>query len=113
MHSLKDLFFEYWLHEVTNKHHYLFHLLLALAVASNEACKDEWRRVPFYSNIPPHVLQLELFNKYDEERFEHIKQMSAIHKLTFYGGKEFDTEKENTFYDVLINRGRHGYSYNS
>jgi hypothetical protein len=104
MKSIKTLFFEYWKYENSKRHCYLFHLLFALAVSSNEDCKKEWEKVPFFSNVPPHVLQLELFKNYNEERFEQIKRMSSIHKLTFYGGEEFDTKKNNTFYDVLINR---------
>ncbi|RZK24042.1 MAG: hypothetical protein EOO43_07825 [Flavobacterium sp.] len=103
MQITRDLLLEYWKIEDKNRHYYVFHLFFSLAITMNEACKKEWDKVPFYSNVPPQVLQMELFKDYEEVRYKQIKEMSSIHKLTFYGGKEFDTYKKGTFYDVIIN----------
>jgi hypothetical protein len=103
MRAMKDLLCEYWKHENNCRHYYLFHLIFALVISSKEEYMKEWGEAPFFSNVPPHVLQMELFKNFNKERFEQIKQMSAIHKLTWKLGRRFDTKKTNTFYDVLIN----------
>ena len=100
--AARDLLLEYWKYENHCRHHYYFHLMLALAVERSATCRQCWENMPFYSNVPPHVLQLELFRTFDPARFEDIKLMSSIHKLTFYGNAEFDIEKEGTFYKLLV-----------
>jgi hypothetical protein len=47
-------------------------------------------------------MQFELFKPYDPHRLEEIKRMSDVHKLTFYGGSEFDANRKATLYQHLI-----------
>jgi hypothetical protein len=99
--AVRDLLVEFWRHEAHSPHVYYFHLAFALAVAESEACAQAWRAVPFYSNVPPHVLQRELFQDFDAARFEAIKRMTPVHKLTHYGGPEFQPGRPGTFYAHL------------
>jgi hypothetical protein len=101
--TVRNLLLEYWKTETSSRHHYYFHLFFSMAIRIDETCKKEWDKVPFYSNVPPQVLQMELFKEYNENRYQQIKEMSSIHKLTFYGGDEFNADKKNTFYDKIIN----------
>ncbi len=101
MRTLKQLMIEFWRLQDNSCHHYYFHLLFRLAVESNLLATEEWSQVPFFSNVPPHVLQLELFNVYNVERFKQIKEMTPIHKLTFYG-LNFNSKREDTFYKFLM-----------
>lgn len=103
MEAMRSMLLDYWKNENSARHHYYFHLFFKIVLERNELCKNEWERVPFFSNVPPHVLQMELFKQYNEERFNQIKGMSPIHKLTYYGGKEFDSNKKGTFYDKIVN----------
>jgi hypothetical protein len=103
--AVRDLLIEFWRHEARSPHIYYFHLAFALAVAESEACGQAWRAVPFYSNVPPHVLQRELFRDFDAARFEAIKRMTPVHKLTYYGGPEFQPERPGTFYSFLTTGG--------
>lgn len=41
-----------------------------------------WELVPNYNHIDQHMLAQELGKKFDLARFEQIKEMTPIHKLT-------------------------------
>ena len=103
MKALRDMMAEFWKYNETCYHHYYFHLLLRLVIERNKLAASEWHQTPFISNIPPHILQLELFNTFNSDRFEQIKKMSTIHKLTFYGNN-FTPQKKNTVYEFLLNQ---------
>lgn len=91
----RDLLFDWW--EKHNKlfHYFLVHFFFTMAT---DFYKDEWKNVPFYSNLPCHVLQRELFDDFNEKRFNQICSMSAVHKLTY---KFKDKEIKNTFFDKI------------
>ena len=58
----------------------MYHLLLTLAIRKYP---NEWTAIPKFSNVPPHIMQGELFNSYNKDRFEQILRMSNFHKLTY------------------------------
>jgi hypothetical protein len=101
MKTLKILMTEFWKYQKTSHHHYYFHLLFRLSIEKNPLAAKEWAQVPFVSNVPPHILQRELFNVFDSDKLELIKQMTSIHKLTYYG-KNFPENPSNTFYNFLV-----------
>ena len=61
--------------------------------------KGEFNKTPFFSNLPCHVMQRELFNQFDQKRFEQIKKMSAVHKLTY---KFANKEIAGTIYEYIL-----------
>lgn len=92
----KELLYEYW---KTHSHvsiYLVFHIFFKLAT---EVYKDEWENVPTYSNVPPHILQFELLNKYDEGRFKQIEEMSDIHKLNH---RIKTDDKDSNYYHILM-----------
>lgn len=99
--AVRDLLVEFWRHETDCVHPYYFHLMFALAVQESPDCAKLWQSVPFYSSVPPHVLQHELFAPFDAARFEAIQRMTPVHKLTYYGDQGFQPEKSGTFYAHL------------
>ena len=94
--TTRNLLFEYWKNEKFLTHYYIFHLFFKIVT---EKYEKEWNEVPTFSNINPHILQFELLNEYNKERFEQIKKIIPIHKLNRYVGNK---EKE-TFLDYIIN----------
>lgn len=96
----RDLLFEYWRHHAKLYHYFLFHFFFNMAT---EAYPDEWKQVPFYSNLPCHVLQRELFQSYHKKRADQIQSMTCIHKLTYK--YKHDTDIEGTFYDHILKEG--------
>lgn len=67
-----------------------------------EKYNKEWNLIPFFSDVPPHIMQRELFTEYSKERMEQLKRMSDIHKLTYKFKKDSDFQKENTIYKKII-----------
>ena len=75
---LRDFLFLYWKDNDVLIHYYLFHFFLKILVDKFPVYNET---IPSFSNIPPHVLQKEQYNKYTEKRFEQIKKNSRVHKL--------------------------------
>lgn len=96
--NVQNLIFKYW--EKKNKliEYFLFHILFT--IVSGEL-KEEWEKIPFFSNIDPHVLWFySFYEKFDKNRFKKIKEMSNFHKLSY----KFDPKllKEDSFYEHLL-----------
>ena len=94
----RDMIFDWW-----KKHNHLFHyfLLHFFFTMAAEFYKDEWADIPFFSNLPCHIMQRELFNPFEPVRFEQIKKMSAVHKLTY---KFKDKILNGTIYEKILER---------
>ena len=69
---------------------------------ASEKYADEWKRVPFFSDIPPHILQRELSDTFSEERLAQIRRMSDVHKLS-YKLPESSSGNEETFLRHILN----------
>lgn len=96
---LRDFLFLYWEENNGIIHYYFFHFLLKILSDQFPIYNEN---VPTYSNIPPHILQKEQFNIYNQERFEQIKQISKVHKLE----RRVDISKhkiQNTFLEHILN----------
>ena len=100
--AIRDLIYEYWRKEIFVKHYFIFHLFVAMVIDSSEENKRLWKEIPYYNNVNPHVLQFELFDKYDKARWDEICRISSVHKLTY---KIPDSKKSNvagTYYEKLL-----------
>ena len=75
---LRDFLFLYWKDNDVLIHYYLFHFFLKILVDKFPVYNET---IPSFSNIPPHILQKEQYNKYTEKRFEQIMKISRVHKL--------------------------------
>lgn len=93
----RDLLFEYWKRHNYLQDYFLFHLFFAMATKKYQ---EEWKKIPVFNNNSPHVLQFELKENYNEERWEQIREMSAFHKLTRHITYE---DFPNSFYMYIIN----------
>ena len=82
MRTTRDLLYKFWEehNSISGPFYFLVHLMFKLAA---EKYPEVWEKVPRFSNVPPHILQFEFFNKFSCERFEQIKNMSHFHKLTW------------------------------
>ena len=102
--TTRDLLYKYWEdHDAVGAggFYFLFHWMFRLAVAKYP---DEWAKVPLFSNIPPHVLQMEFFKPYNPDRFEQIRSMSHFHKLSWKYQPELlaSAQLAGTNYDYLM-----------
>jgi mannosyltransferase OCH1-like enzyme len=99
--QIRNTLYEYWRCENFLKHYFIFHLCLSIVVDANCENRLMWKNMPTFPNSNPHLLQFELFDQYDKERFEQIKYFSFIHKLSYKFPQE-NFEKDGTFYDVVV-----------
>ncbi len=95
----RDLLHNYWKCHNILIHYFIFYFFLKLAA---EKYSEEWNSIPFYSDVPPHILQRELFTQYTEKRIAQLKRMSDIHKLTYKFKDESNLEKQGTFYKKIL-----------
>ncbi|MFV0313151.1 MAG: capsular polysaccharide synthesis protein [Dysgonomonas sp.] len=98
----RELLYEYWLKNNSLIDYFLLHIFICIVC---EKYPDEQKKIIKFSNSIPHILQLDLFDSFDEKKYEAIKQMTCFHKLSYKFEKEL-LEKEGTFYDIVIHKKR-------
>ena len=91
-----DLLYEFW--RTNNKlyNYFLFHFFFKM---SCDRYINDFKNVPFYSNIPVHVLQYEMFQSFNIRRYKQILECSKVHKLTSKTNIKFTNE---TFYYYIL-----------
>ena len=101
--AIRQLLFNYWEKNSYLIDYFLLHHFMSITL---RYFKNEWEEIPKVPNDLPHVLLLQLFEEYDDKKYEHIKQFTSFHKLSYKRDK-IDMEKENTFYDVIIKQKKY------
>jgi hypothetical protein len=101
--KVAELFCEYWKKENKLSSYSNIHLFFSMAINSSEATKAQWKAVPYFNDANCKMLQMELFDAFDAERLEQIKQMSPIQKLSYKFLPE-NFEQKGTFYDEVIRK---------
>jgi len=76
--TTRNLLFKYWKENNYLINYYIFHLFFTMATKKYSGI---WNKVPKFSNKLPHIMQRELKNQYNKERFDELKKISSIHKL--------------------------------
>lgn len=93
----RDLLFDYWNTHNNAIHYFIFYFFMKLAA---DFYKEEWNNVPWFSDLPPHIMQRELNMPYSGVRWQQLCRMSDIHKLSY---KIVVNKNEDTFYKHLLN----------
>lgn len=101
--QVRDILYEYWKNENKLRHYFLFHLLFSIVIDYNEKNRHLWNNIPYYNNINPHILQHELFNQFDKERYDVICKFAPVHKLTYKIPPSHTKYIEGTYYEKLLN----------
>jgi hypothetical protein len=99
--QMKSLLYEYWKKEERLITYSFFHLFWTMTVCFNETNRAIWENVPYFDDVNCKILEMEWFKPFSQERFEQIKSISPIHKLTYKFDKE-NTNKVGTFYQHII-----------
>jgi hypothetical protein len=93
----QNLLLKYWQSHDYLKNYFIMHLFFRMV---SDYYPDEWKKVPYYSQMDEHTFMMELGNKYDEKRWAQLKALTPIHKLT----NKLDLTKindSNSFYSKL------------
>ncbi|MBQ2946735.1 MAG: capsular polysaccharide synthesis protein [Bacilli bacterium] len=92
----RDLLHEYWREAGRLVDYFILHLFFSMASKKYE---KEWEAIPNFNNVNPHILQFELGNKYNEERFKYYKKISDFHKLSYKF--DFSLFQKSSNYDYI------------
>ena len=76
----RDLLHNYWKKHNSAIHYFIFYFFMKLA---SEFYKDEWDEIPWFPDLPPHIMQRELNKQFSEKRWKELCRMSDIHKLSY------------------------------
>lgn len=94
----RDMIYKYWKENNKLKEYFLFHIFFTIA---SEKYPDLWKQVPVFSDVVPHILASELFEKFSEDRYNQIIKMSCVHKLSYKLNNE-KINKPETFYNEIL-----------
>ena len=78
--AVKNILLDYWHDEDCAIQYYMFHEIFKLVC---DKYPEIWKKVPVYSNSPPHLLQYQLANGYSDEQIRETMKQYPIHKLTY------------------------------
>lgn len=92
------LCYEYWKQNNEMVDYFLFHDFVMISLEQNE---EDWKKIIPRDNAAPHMLLLRLFDKYDEDTWNAIKEQTPFHKLTYKFNKENEIIKD-TYYQHLF-----------
>ena len=92
----RDLLYEYWKKNNSMIHYFLIYFFLKIA---SEKYSEEWTAIPWFPDLPPHIMQRELNKPFSETRWKQLCRMSDIHKLSY----KIDVDKsKDTLYRHLL-----------
>ncbi|WP_039925157.1 capsular polysaccharide synthesis protein, partial [Treponema sp. JC4] len=92
----RDLLYEYWKSKNSMIHYFLIYFFMKLAA---DFYKEDWDAIPWFPDLPPHIMQRELNKPYTQERWNQLCRMSDIHKLSY---KIELNKNEGTIYNHII-----------
>lgn len=95
---VKELLYEYWKSNDELVDYFIFHDFFQILI---NRYPDEWNRVIPFSNSLPHILLLRLFEKYNEETWEAVLDMTPFHKLTYKYDEDM-TKLDGTYYKKIL-----------
>ena len=76
--ATRKLCYEYWKTNNSMVDYFLIHMFMELAC---NYYREEYSQIVKFCNSMPHVLLLEMFEPYDEEKYSAIKAITPFHKL--------------------------------
>ncbi|MBO5619568.1 MAG: capsular polysaccharide synthesis protein [Paludibacteraceae bacterium] len=102
--SVLSLLYEYWKNEDKLVSYSIMHLMFTTAIYASPQNQELWEKVPIVDGIQMFYLLPQMNKPYNAEAYHLATQLSSMHKLTYkFAQFGIDTNKEETFYDVLIN----------
>lgn len=95
LNEVQNLLLTYWKECDYLKQYFIMHLFFRMV---SEHYTDEWKKVPYFSQMNQHTFMMELNNTYDEKRWDQLKNLTPIHKLST---KIDYTNSDNPYFSML------------
>lgn len=96
--ATQTLLYSYWEKNKRLNDYFLLHYFMSIVM---DYYPEESRKIPPYCNSVPHILQLHLFDKFDDIYWNDLRQMTCFHKLTYKLEKDLCMRK-GTYYEYII-----------
>jgi hypothetical protein len=96
--AVQNLLYSYWNRNDELIDYFIFHVFFQIVI---EKYYEEWSDVVPFSNSTPHILLLRLFEKYDKDVWDAVKEQCCFQKLTYKFSDE-DANKNDTYYSKII-----------
>lgn len=100
IHLIRNSIENYWQEQNFVIHYFMFEHIVSMISEVNDELKNKWNNMPFYLTDNLGLLRKVLYEKYDEQKMEEIKQKSWMQKLSYKILK--DVETKGTFYNKLF-----------
>lgn len=90
------LLFRYWKDYDYLRQYFIFHIFFRMV---SDEYHEEYKKIPYYNHIDNHIFSEEIFNPYNPTRFEQIKNITSIHKLS--NKLDLTQNREGSYYSML------------
>lgn len=101
----RDLLYAYWRKHDKLLDYYIFHIFFQLAA---EACPGDWAEVIPVGSGAPHLLGQRLFDQFEPDFWQAIKEQTSIHKLSYKFPPGMFLQKGTYFAKVVAQGGKNG-----
>lgn len=98
MLAQRTLLFDYWEKYDYQADYFLFHHFISII---SEFYAEDWKKIIQFPNSFPHVLQLMMFEPFEQEKWNAITKACPFHKLTYKHNTE-DMAEKNTYYQFIV-----------
>ena len=91
-----NLLYSYWKKYNFTKHYFIFQMFFRMVT---DYYPDKWNSIPYFSQMDQHIFSFEFLDEYNEKRFNQLKALTPIHKLT----NKIDVSEavQNSYYSML------------
>lgn len=96
--ATQAMLYYYWRMKNCLDDYFLLHQIMSIVM---DYYPEESKKIPPFCNSIPHILLLHLFDPYNEQYWNDLKQITSFHKLSYKLDKE-DLAKKGTYYDIII-----------
>ena len=100
--KLLCIYLKYW--QINNKYidYFMFHYFLQSILNNENECSAMFNKMPYQNNQNAHYMQKKLlFNKYDPDIWETVKNISFCHKITYKFPETFNENDNYSFYSYI------------
>lgn len=95
----RDCLFDFWKKKSEISHYFLFHYFFTLAC---EILPNEYKKIPKFSNEIPHILLLDLFEKFNQSYWNDLNDITCFHKLSYKNNPKDLESLKDTYYNYIM-----------
>lgn len=83
--AVREMLYTYWKKHNSMIDYFLLHHFIMIVA---DYYRDDWEKIVQFPNSLPHILQLMLFESFNQEKWNSVTNICPFHKLTYKCSKE-------------------------